>query len=143
MDQLSFLKPESGWIPPKELPDLSNSKIISFDVETHDPNLLTNGPGGVRNDGKLVGLSMATDDGFKGYYPIRHEGGGNLDCEQVLQWAQDQLKGSTDKVGANILYDLEWLRSEGIHVGGNKYDIQVFLHLNLLYRCHDPKHLLH
>ena len=38
MDQLSFLKPESGWIPPKELPDLSNSKIISFDVETHDPN---------------------------------------------------------------------------------------------------------
>ena len=123
--QEPLFKPESRWEPPTEFPDLSSAKIIAFDCETSDPNLLKHGPGGVRNDGKLVGLSMATDDGFKGYYPIRHEGGGNLDCEQVLQWAQDQLKGSTDKVGANILYDLEWLRSEGIHVGGNKYDIQV------------------
>tara|TARA_R100000234_G_scaffold46829_1_gene27998 strand:- start:18312 stop:20216 length:1905 start_codon:yes stop_codon:yes gene_type:complete len=123
--QEPLFKPESRWTPPKDFPDLSSAKLIAFDCETCDPNLIKHGPGGVRNDGRLVGLSMATDDGFSGYYPIRHEGGGNLDCEQVLRWAKDQLKGQTDKVGANILYDLEWLRSEGIHVGGNKYDIQV------------------
>ena len=125
MDQLSFLKPESGWIPPKELPDLSNSKIISFDVETHDPNLLTNGPGGVRNDGKLVGISVATDTGFTGYFPIAHEGGDNLDRNAVLRWARATLGGPQIKVGANLQYDIEWLRQAGVDVKGSLRDIQV------------------
>jgi len=104
---------------------LSGAKIISFDCETYDPNLLTNGPGGVRNDGRLIGVSVATDTGFKGYYPFGHAGGGNLNRDRVLRWLSDQLKTSVDKVGANILYDLEWLRTVGIEVNGNKYDIQI------------------
>jgi len=83
------------------------------------------GPGGVRNDGKLIGVSLATDTGFKGYYPIGHEGGGNLDMKKVLAWLKEQLETDIFKVGANILYDLEWLRSVGINVKGHFYDIQV------------------
>ena len=86
---------------------------------------MTMGPGGVRNDGKLIGVSLATDTGFKGYYPIGHEGGGNLDRKKVLAWLKEQLETDIFKVGANILYDLEWLRSVGINVKGHFYDIQV------------------
>ena len=96
-----------------------------MDVETSDPNLLTSGPGGVRNDGKLVGISVSTDTGLTGYFPIAHEGGDNLDRNNVLRWARDTFGGSQDKVGANLLYDLEWLRSEGIQVSGKLRDIQV------------------
>ena len=70
MDQLSMFLPKADWKPPTDLPDLSRSKVISLDVETSDPNLLTSGPGGVRNDGKLVGISVSTDTGFTGYFPL-------------------------------------------------------------------------
>jgi DNA polymerase I-like protein with 3'-5' exonuclease and polymerase domains len=71
-----------------------------------------------------VGVSIATDD-FSGYYPIRHEGGGNLPAETVLRWLRDQLAGSEPKVGARFSYDLGWLSSEGIQVGGPKFDVQI------------------
>jgi DNA polymerase I-like protein with 3'-5' exonuclease and polymerase domains len=94
-------------------------------VETSDPNLLKSGPGGVRHDGKLVGISVATDTGYCGYFPIAHEGGDNLDSQRVLQWARDTLGGSQPKVGANLLYDLEWLRASGVQVNGPLRDIQI------------------
>jgi len=125
MAQLNMFLPESKWVPPKELPDLSAAKVISLDVETCDPNLLTSGPGGVRHDGKLVGISVATDTGFKGYFPIAHEGGDNLDRDAVLRWASATFGGTQTKVGANLLYDLEWLRATGIDVKGPLRDIQV------------------
>ena len=123
--QFSLFQPRSKWLPPRELPDLSSAELIGLDVETCDPNLLQQGPGGVRNDGRLVGISVATDTGFKGYFPIGHEGGDNLDRDAVLAWARALLGGTQTKVGANLLYDLEWLRATGIEVGGSLIDIQV------------------
>ena len=123
--QLPLWRPESKWTPPRDFPNLSSAKLIAFDCETYDPNLLTNGPGGVRKDGRLIGISVATDTGFRGYYPIGHAGEGNLDRNRVLQWAKETLETGIDKVGANILYDLEWLKTVGINVKGNLYDIQV------------------
>ena len=122
---LPLWTPSSRWKAPTEFPDLSSSKLIAFDCETCDPNLLTHGCGGVRKDGKIIGISLATEGGFRGYYPIGHEGEGNFDPDRVLRWVKSQLETSIDKIGANILYDLEWLRSVGIEVKGKKYDIQV------------------
>ena len=104
---------------------MSGAKLIAIDCETYDPNLLTNGPGGVRKDGRLIGISVAANTGFRGYFPIGHAGEGNLNRNRVLQWAKATFETGIDKVGANILYDLEWLRTVGIEVKGNKYDIQV------------------
>ena len=104
---------------------MSGAKILAIDCETYDPNLLTNGPGGVRKDGRLIGISVASDTGFRGYFPIGHAGEGNLNRNRVLQWAKAQFETSVDKVGANILYDLEWLKTVGIEVKGSTYDIQV------------------
>ena len=123
--QLPLWKPESRWTAPQDFPDLSGAKLIAIDCETYDPNLLTNGPGGVRKDGRLIGISVAANTGFRGYFPIGHAGEGNLNRNRVLQWAKATFETGIDKVGANILYDLEWLRTVGIEVKGNKYDIQV------------------
>jgi len=126
-DSLSNLV-KSDWRPKENFPKLEGkAKIISLDVETYDPNLKENGPGALRGDGYIVGFSIATDDGFKCYYPIKHEGGDNLENpKNAIRWLKDQLEGKTDKLGANILYDLIWLKCDlGINVGGKKYDIQI------------------
>lgn len=66
-----------------------------------------------------------TNDGFAEYYPVRHEAGGNLHPDNVFAWLRDELKTDIDKVGANIPYDLEWLLSDNVKVGGRKFDVQV------------------
>lgn len=107
-------------------PSLINAKIISIDVETKDPQLIEKGPSTFRGGGYICGISVATDDGFCEYFPVRHEGGGNLDEKQVFLWLKDQLSGAQPKLGANLLYDLEWLRVSGVPVvGGPKWDIQI------------------
>lgn len=115
----------SSYQPPKHFPDLTRAGKIAVDCETRDPNLLTKGPGGVRRDGYIVGVSVATDDGFAEYYPVRHEAGGNLNPQNVFDWLRDQLKTDIPKVGANLPYDMEWLLTENVKLGGLKYDVQV------------------
>jgi DNA polymerase I-like protein with 3'-5' exonuclease and polymerase domains len=121
----AMFPPESNWIPPTSFPRLTGAKLIGLDCETKDPNLLTQGPGALRKDGYVVGISLATEDA-KWYFPIAHEGGGNLDKEKVVNWLQDVLSTDIPKVGANLLYDLEWLKADlGIQVSGPFYDVQV------------------
>jgi len=119
----------SDWRPPilSELPTLrGRASQIGLDIETRDPNLLDLGPGAVRGDGYIVGVSLATPDGFKTYIPLRHEGGDNVESPaQGRRYIADQLKGREPKVGANIPYDLEFLRAERIKVNGPKLDIQI------------------
>lgn len=114
-----------NWQPPESLPDLSQAKVIALDIETKDPNLLEKGPGTLRRDGHILGISYCTDTGIKGYLPYGHVSG-NIDHDTVRKWANDQFGNPLQtKVGANILYDLEWLRSDGINVLGHMADIQV------------------
>ncbi len=118
--------PESNWVPHGEFPDIRGARRIAIDSETRDPNLRAKGPGSIRRDGYPVGFSVATDDGFSGYYPIAHLAGGNLAKEPVVQWLQDMLGDSrADKIGCSLLYDLEWMHSLGITVRGRLHDIQV------------------
>ena len=104
--------------------DLSAARMVALDLETYDPNLLEQGPGSFRNDGFVAGISIKPIDGPSQYYPIAHTTG-NLPLGQVVKYLKDQLSSDIPKLGANILYDLEWLRWQGVKVGGKKYDIQV------------------
>ncbi len=117
--------PATSWRPPDYFPDLSGAGLISLDLETYDPELTTKGPG-PRRDGYIAGIAVGTDDGFRGYYPIRHKMGGNLDSDKVLGWLHDQLYGTDiPKVGANLLYDLDFLSAAGVDTGdGPNYDVQ-------------------
>lgn len=116
----------SQWVAKELFPSLSGAKLISIDLETKDPELLEKGPGSFRKDGFICGFSVGTDDGFKAYYPIRHASGNMPDPEKAKRWLKEQMLLDIPKVGANILYDMEWLRADwGIEVRGLKYDVQV------------------
>lgn len=100
--------------------------MLAVDCETKDPELRERGPGFMRGDAHIVGLAVGTEDGGRWYFPMRHEVGGmNMDAEQVLRWARDELtRDGQTKVGANLLYDLEALAAEGVHVRGPTVDVQ-------------------
>lgn len=105
--------------------DLSKYKFIGLDTETNDPNIDKLGPGAMRKDGFLVGISIATED-FKVYYPIRHEAGGNLPKSTVIKYLKQQLSNpNLTVIGSNIMYDLQWLWSEGIEVAGQVKDVML------------------
>jgi DNA polymerase I-like protein with 3'-5' exonuclease and polymerase domains len=113
--------PDTGWSAPREFPRLDSYKgLIAVDTETYDPNLTTTGPS-TRTGGEMVGISVATND-QQWYFPMRHRVGANLDPDHVIEWAKDALSGSQDKVGHNFLYDLEWLWTDGIALGGRLLD---------------------
>lgn len=116
----------STWVAPSEFPDLSSASVIALDTETYDPELTTRGPGWARGVGHLVGISVAVSPTDSWYFPMRHEiqPEHNLDPESVLKWAQKNLTTQTPKVGANLMYDIGWLRQEGVHVGGKLIDVQ-------------------
>ena len=119
--------PDTGWRPPTYLPDLSGAACISIDCETYDPDLLTHGPGWARGRGHIVGVSIGADGGGRWYFPIRHEvePQDNWDPEVVLQWLRHTLGNPRQpKVGANLLYDIGWLRHEGVTVRGELVDVQ-------------------
>ena len=119
--------PETGWLPPTYLPDLSRARVISIDCETYDPELLDHGPGWARGKGHIVGVSVGADGGGRWYFPIRHEvePEHNWPPEMVLSWLRDTLANPAQpKVGANLMYDVGWLRHEGVTVAGELVDVQ-------------------
>lgn len=117
--------PDTGWRPPKDLPNLQHAKVLSLDTETRDPNLKTHGPGWARNDGEVVGISLATEGGHSWYLPIRHtiQPEFNLDPEVVLRYLKHLMAQPMPKVGANLYYDVGWLQHEGVITNGKLYDV--------------------
>ena len=115
--QQPLFTPETEWVPPDRLPDLSSHGEIAIDLETRDPNLLTLGSGAVRRDGEVVGIAVAVE-GWSGYFPIAHEGGGNMDRDIVLDWFEELLNNTATKIFHNAMYDVSWIRSMGFHING-------------------------
>jgi len=117
--------PDTGWTPPDEFPDLAGHGRIAIDCETYDPQLREKGPGAHR-DGYIAGVAVGTDAGFVGYYPIAHKDGPNFHAKHVLGWLDHELRREGQpKVGANLLYDLDYLTQAGVRVSGPFYDVQV------------------
>lgn len=122
---MSLFSPSSDWKPREVLIDYSSSKYIAVDTETYDPNLKSNGPGGFKKDGFVVGISLCDEHKRMCYLPIRHQGGGNLPEELIISYLKNVLETSKTKVFANALYDLEWLSTLGVNTQGSIFDIQV------------------
>lgn len=119
--------PKTGWKCPTYFPNLSSAKVISFDVETYDPELAPHGPGWGRNKGHICGFSLAVDGGHRWYYPLTHE----ISKEEnhpypdyCLAWLKDILELPMPKIGANLIYDVGWCRHHGIKVAGDLIDVQ-------------------
>ena len=126
MPQLDLWPPESNWVPPTSFPDLSEAAVLAVDIETCDPQLLKRGPGWCRGDGYVTGVSLATPDGWKAYYPIAHPGP-NMDVDATKRWLNDQLGRTLQpKIGHNIAaYDVPWLEFIGVKVRGPVWDTKI------------------
>jgi DNA polymerase I-like protein with 3'-5' exonuclease and polymerase domains len=121
--------PHTGWTPPLDFPNLAGVRRIGLDTETKDLELLDRGPGAVRGAAHVVGISIAVPE-KSWYFPLRHEYAAqaafNQDPGKVFSWLQGVLTDSRcEIVGANLLYDLENLRVEGVTTKKNKLiDVQ-------------------
>ena len=121
---VSMFPSVSEWVPPQSFPDLSEAKEIAIDLETCDPNLKQFGPGWPRKDGYIIGYAVAID-GWSGYYPVAHEGGGNLDKRLVEAWITEIMLLPCPKVMHNAAYDLGWLWASGFKVEGKIIDTMI------------------
>ena len=119
-----IFKPQTEWLPPESFPDLSKYDEIAIDLETKDPELKTMGSGSVTSKGHIVGIAVAVHD-WAGYYPIRHEGGGNMDHGMVTRWFQSVLKTPAIKIFHNAMYDVCFLRAERYEIQGTIVDTMI------------------
>ena len=122
--QIPLFKPQTEWTPPTEFPNLSKYNEIAIDLETKDPDLVKMGSGSVSKNGDVVGIAVAVK-GWKGYYPIAHEGGGNMDRQLVLKWFQSVLNTDSDKIFHNAMYDVCWIKSLGLKINGKIIDTMI------------------
>jgi len=123
---MSTFKPATEWIAPDVFPTelLVNAKQIAIDTETRDPNLTSIGPGYIRGDGEVVGISVACD-GFEGYFPFGHETGFNFPKNKVVDFFKKVCASDNTKVFHNAPYDIGWLRTLGIEVKGKIVDTMI------------------
>ena len=117
-------KAQTEWVKPTEFPDLTQAETIAIDLETCDPDLKTSGSGAVVGRGKVVGIAVAVD-GYCGYFPFDHEGGGNLEKSKVIQWFTELCACPAIKVFHNAMYDVCWIRSMGIKINGQIIDTMI------------------
>ena len=122
--QIPLFKPQTEWLPPTEFPDLSKHDEIAIDLETKDPDLIKMGSGSVTKRGDITGVAVAVK-GWSGYYPIAHEGGGNMDRKKVLKWFQGVLSTPATKIFHNAMYDVCWIRALGLSINGKIVDTMI------------------
>jgi DNA polymerase I-like protein with 3'-5' exonuclease and polymerase domains len=109
---------QTEWNIPTEFPDLRQVDEIAIDLETKDPDLKEKGSGSVIGNGNVIGIAVATQH-YKGYFPIAHEGGGNMDRKAVLSWFKDILESPSTKIFHNAMYDVCWIKSLGFKINGD------------------------
>ena len=124
MKTMPLFPMQSDWVAPDSFPNLSNAKEIAIDLETCDPNMESMGPGWPRNDGYVVGYAVAVE-GWAGYFPVAHSGGGNLDKRRVERWIMDVLASPADKIMHNAAYDCGWLKASGFTINGRIIDTMI------------------
>ena len=119
-----IFKPQTEWVPPESFPDLSKYDEISIDLETKDPDLKTMGSGSITGRSEIVGIALAVE-GWSGYYPIAHEGGGNLDKKKVIDYFRTILNYPSTKIFHNAMYDVCFIRAAGLKINGTIVDTMI------------------
>ncbi|MDC3160929.1 hypothetical protein OA522_01035 [Candidatus Pelagibacter sp.] len=124
MIQKPLFSPQVEWLPPEEFKDLSKYDEIAIDLETKDPELKAMGSGSVTGKGRIVGIALAVED-WSGYYPIAHEGGGNMDEKKVMDYFRMVLNYPSRKIFHNAMYDVCFIRAAGLQIAGDIVDTMI------------------
>ena len=113
------------WNTPGEYKDLSHAKEIAIDLETKDDGISNGyGAGWATNKGEIVGFAVAVE-GWQGYFPFGHLGGGNMIPEQVKAYMKKICSLPCPKIFHNAQYDVGWLEASGIKVNGEIIDTMI------------------
>jgi len=96
------------------------------DIETYDPLLKDMGPGVYRKDGYILGVAVyQKSSGLKEYFNLQHKGISMEERAISMRRLTLLLDTPCTKVGANFIYDLDWLvNSLGLTVSGPVQDVQ-------------------
>ena len=92
MTQDLFKTVTSHWVEPTQFPQIEGR--VAIDLETCDPDLIKHGPGWPTKKGKVIGIAIATAS-FKAYYPIAHDGGGNMDEDKIIKYIKSICDNET------------------------------------------------
>jgi DNA polymerase I-like protein with 3'-5' exonuclease and polymerase domains len=123
--QLTMNFKKHMWTAPNEFKDLSGYPEIAIDLETRDEGINNGlGAGWATNNGNIIGFAVAVE-GWQGYFPFGHFGGGNLIPDQVKQYMKDVCALPSVKIFHNAQYDVGWLQAEGITVKGEIVDTMI------------------
>ena len=123
--QLSMNFKKHIWSCPAEYKDLSGAREIAIDLETRDEGIGSNrGAGWATGHGNIIGFAVAIE-GWQGYYPFAHYGGGNMIPEQVKKYIKDVCALPCPKIFHNAQYDVGWLEQEGFKVNGEIIDTMI------------------
>ncbi len=114
-DQIPLITPDSDWVCPTELPDITSVGEIGLDTETMDEGLSTGmGPGWAKGAGYIAGVGAAWREGStvrRIYVPVRHPETTNFPKEQVARWVTD-ITRKNRVVFFNAGYDIGWLNTD-------------------------------
>ena len=119
-----MILPDTEWLMPTEYPDLRSYPEIAIDLETRDPELKSKGSGSVIGMGEIVGFAVAVE-GYRGYFPIAHENGPNMDRKKTIEWFKDICESPATKIFHNAMYDVCWIRKLGIKINGLIVDTMI------------------
>jgi DNA polymerase I-like protein with 3'-5' exonuclease and polymerase domains len=119
-----LFKPQTEWLPPEEFKDLSSYDEIAIDLETKDPDLKSMGSGSITGKAEIVGIALAVE-GWSAYYPIAHEGGGNMDNKKVMNYFRTILNYPSTKIFHNAMYDVCFIRAAGLKINGKIVDTMI------------------
>lgn len=107
-----------SYEPPESMRSIKDRARIGLDIEGHDPQLQDLGPGAHRRlsngewEGKICGVAIAYGERDAQYYPTSHASGNMQNPEQFYNQLRDEAKTFEGEiVGANLQYDLDWLRA--------------------------------
>lgn len=121
--------PDTGWIFKGYPLHYKNAIRLAYDIEARE-NDFDHGAGWARGCGNVVGISVAAQfsDGHieASYFPIEHDlqREMNLPKADVVRYLNEVLGTKVPKFGANLQYDLGWLREIGVFPDGAHYDVQ-------------------
>jgi len=123
--QFTFNFKKHIWSCPSEYKDLSGYNEIAIDLETRDDGINNKlGAGWATGNGYVIGFAVAVE-GWQGYYPFNHYGGGNMIPEQVKKYMADVCALPGTKIFHNAQYDVGWLRRMGIKINGSIVDTMI------------------
>jgi DNA polymerase I-like protein with 3'-5' exonuclease and polymerase domains len=123
--QLSMTFKKHIWSTPSEFKDLSGAREIAIDLETRDDGIAQGlGAGWALKKGNIIGFAVAVE-GWQGYFPFGHFGGGNMIPDQVKAYIKQVCELPCPKIFHNAQYDVGWLLSEGYTVNGTIIDTMI------------------